>query len=197
MGVSCQLGSGGTIFTRLKPIDKFPLVIEDPNTPIRYTGEPRPFDVEKLIDNSGFCKQTVEFSCKKGFTMFPGTRWLDAKGQAHNNWGSQNENECACGAVSDCDACKCNGDQVLGIDIMTNINKTQLPIMRMLFDQNDYKSAAVKSVGHLQCADKQFNVPKDCHDAKFNLKMKKNGPTFIDPDGVGGEEPFLVFCDVE
>ena len=43
----------------------------------------------------------------------------------------------------------------------------------------------------------QPDIPKDCHDAKFNLRMKKNGPTFIDPDGVGGEEPFLVFCDVE
>ena len=29
------------------------------------------------------------------------------------------------------------------------------------------------------------------------MKMKKNGPTFIDPDGVGGLEPFLVYCDVE
>lgn len=50
------------------------------------------------------------------------------------------------------------------------------------------------------------DIPKDCHDAKMNYKVKKNSVMYIDVDGpapVPGNSslvnlpPVLVYCDVE
>ena len=39
-------------------------------------------------------------------------------------------------------------------------------------------------------------IPVDCHEAKTQLDIHHDGPLFIDPDGEGGADPFVAYCDM-
>ncbi|RUS84657.1 hypothetical protein EGW08_007577, partial [Elysia chlorotica] len=75
-------------------------------------------------------------------------------------------------------------------------DKSQLPLVSIKFSQSQKDKGRVH-VDALQCSSVPIDMPKDCHDAKFEFGYDKDTPLFIDLDGPGGEEPFLVFCDME
>jgi len=198
MKVSCNRRPDGLIITRVKPTpNEFPLNADDNILEIPYeAGQP---ELKAFVDHFKFCRQEIELNCLEGFKLFPHTKWYDGHGNTHQSFGSPNANECSCGAVGACEAgCACDGKGYADESALF-INKTMLPVMKFEFSHPDksYTKATIKRTNFLLCAHKQFDIPKDCHEAKFDLGMKKNGPLYIDPDGDDGAAPFLAFCDVE
>ncbi|GFR80376.1 pro-epidermal growth factor, partial [Elysia marginata] len=136
------------------------------------------------------------FSCTPGFSLFPGTSWRDVNGNSHNNWGSSLENTCTCGELQRCpSSCYCDGSQTdeSTTDEARVVDKSQLPLVAIEFSQGQRDKGRV-DVEPMMCSTKPIEVPKDCHEAKFEYGIEEDQPLFIN---LGGDEPFLVFCDME
>ncbi|KAK3797045.1 hypothetical protein RRG08_036876 [Elysia crispata] len=106
---------------------------------------------------------------------------------------------CTCGELKRCpSACYCDGTQedASTTDEARVVDKTQLPLVSIEFRQSQEDKGRV-DVEPLMCSSVPIDIPKDCHEAKFELGIEEDTPLFIDLDGPGGEDPFLVFCDME
>ncbi|XP_059149212.1 uncharacterized protein LOC131936280 [Physella acuta] len=188
----------GVVVTKLPAIGPFPLSAPEATGPLVIEYEPKPSDLASLLENSGFCYQDFSFSCFQGFSMFPGTKWYDAYGEEHKNWGSTKDEKCACGELKRCPlSCYCDGTQrTIATDYGRVMDKSRLPVMKLNFDQTTRNKGNV-DIQPVVCSDVPVGIPKDCHEAKFTYKIKKNTIMYIDIDGPGGQEPFLVYCDME
>lgn len=195
--VKCDKVKGVTI-TQVVPVGPFPMNLPKTttNSSVSVDYEPDPEDLRPLLEDAGFCYQTIEFDCIRGFALFPGTTWYDAYGVRHENWGTDQDQQCACGAVASCqNSCECDGSRK-GRDSGKLVNKAELPVISMAFEQNVANKGTI-SIGPLICASQPIDIPKDCHEAKFDYGIEKNTPLYIDVDGPGGVDPFLVYCDME
>ncbi|XP_059149452.1 uncharacterized protein LOC131936443 [Physella acuta] len=187
------------ILTKVPATGPFPKVVPITPGPVDITYEPKPSDITPLLENSVFCYQSFSFSCNKGFNLLPGTAWYDAYGKQHKNWGSNKDGMCACGEVKSCpSSCYCDGTQTSVTTETANVlDKSQLPVVRIDFNQTTTNKGAV-TVSPLVCSDTpSAGVPKNCDDAKFTYKYKDSGAYYIDVDGAGILEPFLVYCNLD
>ncbi|CAL1543036.1 unnamed protein product [Lymnaea stagnalis] len=188
----------GIIVTKLPPTGPFPMTTPTTQGPLVITYEPKPTDIQPLLENSGFCYQDISFRCLAGFALFPGTKWIDAYDNAHSNWGSTQDDMCACGELKVCPAsCYCDGSKAT-MDSGRVLNKRNLPVVAITFSTTVSAKGSV-DIQPLICSDVPAGIPIDCHDAKFNYNVKKNTPLHIDPDGpsMNSLPPFLVYCDMQ
>ncbi|CAG5131825.1 unnamed protein product, partial [Candidula unifasciata] len=149
-----------------------------------------------FVDRHGFCRQTV-FSCYAGVALFPGTSWCGPSGEFIENWGSNSLRKCACGAVNSCSSsCYCDGNQTAAMvtDSGRIMDKSNLPVIKIRFRQSQ-KDKGRLVLGPVVCSDYPMDIPRDCNEAKFKFKVTASGPMYIDPDGRGGSQPILVYCN--
>lgn len=182
--------------TTVIPKGNFPIAAPEIDTPLKIEYDPSPEDIKALVNNSVFCSQKFSFSCTPGYTLFPGLTWYDVNGNAHNNWGSSNDGMCTCGELKQCPAsCYCDGTQIdeSTTDEARIVDKSQLPLVSIKFGQGQRDKGRV-DVEPMMCSSEPIDIPKDCHEAKFAYGYEENLPLYIN---LGGEEPFLVFCDME
>ncbi|CAL1543656.1 unnamed protein product [Lymnaea stagnalis] len=188
----------GVIVTKLAPTGPFPMLAPTTQGPLVIGYEPKPSDIQPLLENLGFCIQDFTFNCNQGFALFPGTKWYDAYGNSHINWGSTKDGQCACGELKLCPAsCYCDGTKATS-DAGRVLDKRSLPIVSISFNSTVASKGSV-DIGPLICSDVPAGVPKDCNEAKWTYNVKKNTPLYIDPDGpaISSLEPYLVYCDME
>ncbi|XP_064597834.1 LOW QUALITY PROTEIN: uncharacterized protein LOC135464334 [Liolophura sinensis] len=154
-----------------------------------------------IIEASQFCYQNMLFKCSAGAGFSGASSFSSGDGQVHPI------DKCFCGMLGTCanpeGGCNCDGtpmgDQE---DEGKIIDKTLLPITSLNVPGISPGQKAATAVGPLMCAQKQFDIPKDCDDAMRNYGLSKNRAILIDVDGPDGDSdgnqpPFLVQCDVE
>ncbi|XP_076455942.1 uncharacterized protein LOC143290413 [Babylonia areolata] len=193
MEVDCVV-IGSIAVTEMAPLDSLnspqPVPAEETKQEVRYPGNP-----EDLIANSPFCSQKVRLECTKKFNKGM-IEWEDVNGILHKGWGGTKPDMCACGETRSCpNGCMCGfGDE--GVDEGLILNKAQLPVTSVNFPATN-KKAGTYFVGKLRCGPEPFDIPKNCHEAKFNpkYKVKEDKTMYIDVDGGGPQEPFLVLCN--
>ncbi|RUS84658.1 hypothetical protein EGW08_007578, partial [Elysia chlorotica] len=86
--VQCMYLGYGNWATLVIPKGNFPIAAPQIDAPLEIKYEPKPADIQALVNNSAFCSQKFSFSCSPGFSLFPGTTWTDVNGNTHSNWGS-------------------------------------------------------------------------------------------------------------
>ncbi|XP_053408175.1 uncharacterized protein LOC123560993 [Mercenaria mercenaria] len=158
-------------------------------------------EIKAVINSSKHCYQDVSYKCWNGAQLMNGHGyWIDGNEINQYNWGGATENNtCICGQYDMCDTegdnCFCNGSSSTKIDGGTITNKSSMPIRGVY---SDTVATGLVTVGHVICAPNTPDLPTDCHDAKYNYRIRKNGVVQIDVDGSEGElEPIWVKCDME
>ncbi|KAK7093158.1 hypothetical protein V1264_008801 [Littorina saxatilis] len=183
----------GVAITEIAPTESFPQTV--PKTggdkPVQYPIDPTP-----LINNSDFCSQRVWLQCTNKLTGGM-IRWEDRQGRKRKGWGSTKDGVCGCGQFRKCpNGCNC-GFGAEGEDEGLIVDKDQLPVSKVTFPALNTANAGNYIVGPLRCGPKPFDIPRDCHEARFKYKVKNNQPLVIDIDGDGPNRPFLVYCNQE
>ncbi|PVD36122.1 hypothetical protein C0Q70_03095 [Pomacea canaliculata] len=163
-------------------------------------------NVEKIINGSFFCVQSVNYRCKNSpinsnqtyvrvtsqrrqLTYFPG-----ANGVA---------NSCACGATTTCDdtslSCNCDaGGPIWRQDFGDIINKEDLPVVGVVANVEVGREGEF-TISTIRCAAKQFGIQPNCEKLRKSPGFVPITNTyFIDPDGpgleIGNVLPLLVYC---
>ncbi|XP_064643492.1 uncharacterized protein LOC135497618 [Lineus longissimus] len=158
-----------------------------------------------LIENSKYCYQEMWHKCQTGhdFLVNNNTLWKDGKGKLHNSWsGALTEGKCVCGELSACrdpsSHCNCDGTQDGSAEDAGFLTKKKfLPVTEVWSGGIKNGKSTYWKVGPLKCGPKPFDIPKDCHEAKFKLGMKTDRILLIDVDGPNGvTEPVYVNCDM-
>lgn len=158
--------------------------------------------IKSVIDQSNYCTQEESYTCKYGAILMNGNSYqIDGNDVPQFNWGgSYISNTCACGLLGYCNypfsTCNCDGSSATNTDNGKLTKKALLPIKKVVNQINS--GVGIATIGPVKCAPKTFDVPVDCHDAKFNISITKSGPQILDVDGPDGPlDPILAHCDME
>ncbi|XP_052093084.1 uncharacterized protein LOC127729350 isoform X2 [Mytilus californianus] len=161
-------------------------------------------EIEAVADNSGFCFQYMSAVCRYKAKMLDGDDyWVDRNNSKHYTWGgAKTTGKCVCGQIGACPKpesnCVCDGTVYGQTDDGKIIEKDQLPIRKVHIGGLINGQKMDINLGPVTCGPKPFGFPIDCYEAKFSMKIKKNGPQIIDVDGPDGPaNPILVQCDME
>ncbi|WAR04466.1 FCGBP-like protein [Mya arenaria] len=202
--VECEMRPAFGI-TIVKPIETKHVryTRRDPNTTYEYTHPVE--DIKAIIATSGFCYQEMTYECYQGAQLMDGDDfWVNGNGEKEVNWGGASiSGMCACGQLGYCEdrsqACNCDGFPIKRIDAGKVVDKARLPILAVNIHPGD-KGYGFVLIGSVMCAPTPFDIPINCHDAKFNplYNKRKNGPQVLDFDGPDGAlDPVLAHCDME
>ncbi|XP_060558687.1 uncharacterized protein LOC132718978 [Ruditapes philippinarum] len=170
---------------------------------ITYRYEQTLEEIKAVIESSQYCFQKQSNKCYKGAPFMDAFNdwWEDGNGDIQYNWGGSTEtNNCLCGQFDVCDTassnCNCDGTTLTKQDEGKVTNKTLLPIQHVHSEPGVGRSLV--KLGDIFCANRTFDIPLDCNDAKWNYRINKDGVVLVDFDGPdGGLEPYPVLCDME
>ncbi|XP_041371516.1 uncharacterized protein LOC121385046 [Gigantopelta aegis] len=194
----------------------------NPVTVIKNSGKPLQFKVpitypasspkqsNTLAKQAGFCYQGMLYECiqsplvnnnnpqQSGVQLFGTNTTTFGKGADTDGIG------CPCSVVGTCNlngngndanTCRCdNKGSMMTFDNGTVIDKDQLPLVSGSFGGQDSPNSVGKfTIGPMRCANKPFDIPRDCEEA---LKWGyKSGEYLIFPKDYV-DKPFFVFCDM-
>ncbi|XP_041483967.1 uncharacterized protein LOC121430688 [Lytechinus variegatus] len=157
-----------------------------------------------LVDGEDACRQKIEFTCYDGALLDPiEYSWLGLRnGSASTSWAGTSVNDmCPCGALGSCydnsQSCNCDGVQTtIHEDNGWVTDRTMLPLKQMRVGGIQSGETATVKVSKLECFKEESGAlpPSSCYEIKQNGDSIA-GNYLIDPDGSGGEEPFIVYCD--
>ncbi|XP_033732371.1 uncharacterized protein LOC117321874 [Pecten maximus] len=175
--------------------------------PITYNNGVTPEQIQALIDSSAYCTQHLSYNCRNA-PKTDRVHYKTCDGEIQPGWGGSNGDEkCACGVTGVCGAgpespCNCDiEDGNLYTDEGWIHNKTRLPVCEVCFsldpstDTSPSRSASY-TVTDLICNSGPVGMVGSCQEER-NKGMEESDTIYIDPDGVGGNPPFPVFCRLE
>ncbi|KAK3577967.1 hypothetical protein CHS0354_020807 [Potamilus streckersoni] len=201
--IQCEMQPGLGV-TIISPIVKDAVRYTITRTVVKDYEHPKEY-ITQLISSSSFCYQNIAYKCAGGAILLDGNDyWIDGKGQKQENWGGATESKkCACGQLGYCanikSPCNCNGTIQTMVDDGKIFDKNILPVQSVTSGTSG-RGYGLVTVGDLRCAPIPFDIPRDCDDAKFNLKYKilQDGPQVLDFDGPKGPlQPVMTHCDME
>ncbi|GFR63756.1 zonadhesin, partial [Elysia marginata] len=157
--------------------------------------------IRGLIEGSLFCSQKVEFQCKNSKIGADGAAvYVKGEMQKLNYFpgAAGKQGSCGCGATESCDApdvtCNCNIDDGNSHkDFGLIIDKNDLPVTKLTAQVGASRSSTYE-IGELKCSQKQFGIEPNCE--KYHaIGVRESYSYLIDPDGTGGQDPFVVECE--
>ncbi|KAH3692470.1 hypothetical protein DPMN_194311, partial [Dreissena polymorpha] len=138
------------------------------------------------------------YTCRYNARLLDGDDyWVNGNHEREYNWGgATTTGMCACGQLGFCVNktmnCNCDGRQTTGLDEGKVIDKSKLPILGVR------ANPGTMGIGRVTMGSVMY-IPRNCHDAKFNIqnKVNKDGPLVLDFDGPDGAlHPVLAHCDM-
>lgn len=159
--------------------------------------------LEKLTTRAVYCTQSVTYTCNvEGPVHDAGgdsiLYWIGLDGERHEYLHGQEGSSCQCALTNTCQGSgPCNCDGATGTSDSGNLfGNKHVPVMNFTFSNPSYGNTI--EVGPLKC----LELRPTCNDllharqtrAPSEVFLPTDTPYTIDPDGAGGNDPFVVFC---
>ena len=161
-----------------------PTIPTDMPTSVEYAGNMDTID--KIIQESVFCRQDVLYDCVNSPIMKNGnTKFTDTADRLKDYWPGGLPGRCACGLTGTCadPNMECNCDLEDGVrrqDLGIVTNKGDLPVGSVV--SNNAGDNSTYTIGPLMCSRQEFGYEANC-DMYFRKGTEMSYTYMIDPDG--------------